>query len=135
MNGTLLLSKRTCSLSTCKSVIEWKEIPLDIKDFHLPADFELKLVNAELQSIDDVNESILDKFSDQIRLRWDIKNYISSTAIGILPHNRGLTDIAWYIEELKIAYVIRSFARMPEFMMFKSVNSLKDALKRGLHSA
>lgn len=122
MNGVLLVSKKTYSFSRRQAVTEWKSEPYAIDTVKMPHDFELRLVNGDIEL-----NSIKHMFPE-LELRWSESNKILEHARRIVPVNDGGTDIAWYVPDLKIAYVVRQHANKPDMMCVDSIDDIKKEL-------
>lgn len=123
MDGIILMSRKTYSLSKKLPIIEWIEKKHEIYDFKMPKDFELRFVNANLMMSD-----IKHVFPELI-MSWTDKDKIKNIAEHECCKERnGLTDIVWFSQELQLAYVIRSHVRLPDMFHARSIDEIKDML-------
>ena len=122
MEGILVVSKKTYSLSKKKAVVEWIEKPFDIKDILLPHDFELRFVDANLKMEN------LEKVFPELSVSWSQKVDIKNEANKMCSFHGGMTDIAWYSDALSVAIVVESHANMDHIVKVSSLDELKKVL-------
>ena len=123
MNGILLISKKTYSLSKKVPITKWIEKPYEFDNLKVPKNFELRFVNANLEMKD------LHQAFPEFEISWNTKSKMRETARNnecSLRH--GLTDIAWYSKKMQIAFIIDSHRRLPEIVHVQSEDELKRML-------
>ena len=123
MDGILLVSKRTYSISKKMPIVKWlaKEQPLD--SIKMPRDFEMRSVNAALDG-----KSILSEFRE-LNLNWSSRQDLVNAAEKLLPLNHGKKDVAWLNCDLHIAFIISSFNKnLPRTLKVDSIEELKKEL-------
>ena len=116
------MSKKTYSFSRRQAVTEWKSDSYAINTVKMPYDFELRLVNGDIEL-----NSIKCMFPE-LELRWSESNEILKHARHIVPVNDGGTDIVWYVPDLKLAYIIQQHANKPNMMWMNSIEDIKKEL-------
>ena len=102
MITTLLVSKRTFSISKKKPIIEWKQQSLDVPRITSPNDFEIRIVNAA------ANGKSLDSEFKELNVNWSSCNDIKCAANKLFAMHDGMTDIALFIDSLNIGIIIDS---------------------------
>ena len=122
MNGILLISKKTYSLSKKVSITKWIEKPYEFDNLKVPKNFELRFVNANLEMKD------LHQAFPEFEISWNTKSRIREIAKNECRRQYGLTDIVWYSEKMQIAFVIDSHKRLPEIVHVQSEDELKRML-------
>ena len=120
MTTTLLVSKRTFSISKKKPIIEWKQQSLDVPRITSPNDFEIRIVNAA------ANGKSLDSEFKELNVDWSLRNDIKGAANKLFAVDDGMTDIALFIDSLKIGIIIESHMNHTQKMLeVDSVDTLK----------
>lgn len=120
MTTTLLVSKRTFSVSKKKPIIEWKQQSLDVPRISRPNDFEIRIVNAA------ANGKSLDDEFKELNVDWPLFNDIKHTAEKLFDVNDGMTDIALFIDNLNIGIIIESHVNHKNKMLeVDSIDTLK----------
>ena len=120
MTTTLLVSKRTFSVSKNKPIIEWKQKSLDIPSIASPIDFEIRMVTAAANG-----KSLYDEFKE-LNVDWTLRNDIMSIADKLFDVNDGMTDIVLFIDSLNIGIIIESHANHKhEMLEVDSIDTLK----------
>lgn len=126
MNGILLVSRRTYSLSKNKEMTVWLERPYMSMQFTVPRDFDERMVNAHLHMKD-----LYAEFNEFKNFMWDNGARIKKDAIELNNSRIGPTDIAWYIEEMHIAFILCSHRSMQSVVYARTIDDLKSMLLRG----
>ena len=121
MITTLLVSKRTFSVSKKKPIIEWKQQSLDVPGITSPNDFEIRIVNAA------ANGKSLDSEFAELNVNWSSCNDIKRAANKLFAIDDGMTDIALFIDSLNIGIIIES--HMNHMQKIREVDSI-DTLKK-----
>ena len=120
MTTTLLVSKRTFSVSKNKPIIEWKQKSLDIPRIASPIDFEIRMVTAAANG-----KSLYDEFKE-LTVDWTLRNDIRSIADKLFDVNDGMTDIVLFIDSLNIGIIIESHMNHTQKILeVDSVDTLK----------
>ena len=120
MTTTLLVSKRTFSISKKKPIIEWKQQSLDVPRITSPNDFEIRIVNAA------ANGKSLDSEFKELNVDWSSCNDIKSAANKLFAVDDGMTDIALFIDSLNIGIIIKSHMNNAQKILeVDSVDTLK----------
>ena len=120
MITTLLLSKRTFSISKKKPIIEWKQQSLDVPSITSPNDFEIRIVNAA------ANGKSLDSEFAELNVNWSSCNDIKGAANKLFTVDDGMTDIALFIDSLNIGIIIESHInRTQKILEVDSIDTLK----------
>ena len=122
MNGKLIISKKTYSLSKKAPITKWIEKPYAFDSLRMPKNFELRFVNANLEMKD------LHQAFPEFEISWNAKNKIRDIAKNECQIRYGLTDITWYSEKMQIAFVIDSHKRLPDIVHVQSEAELKRML-------
>ncbi len=122
MNGILLISKKTYSLSKKAPITKWIAKPYAFDSLRMPKNFELRFVNANLEMKD------LHQAFPEFEISWNTKSKIRDCAKAECLTKNGLTDIVWYSEKMQIAFVIDSHKRLPEIVHVQSEDELKRML-------
>jgi len=122
MNGILLISKKTYSLSKKVPITKWIEKPYEIDNLKMPKDFELRFVNANLEM------KGLSQAFPEFELSWNTKYNIRDIAKKECTTQNGLTDIVWYSEKMQLIFIIDSHKRLPEIMHVQSEDEIKRIL-------
>lgn len=117
MEGILLVSKKSYSLSCKKAVTEWKSRRYDIKSVKFPNDFNLRSVEAELSG-----KTLLQAFPN-LDLSWSDYNDARSAAGELVPYGR--TDVIWYVDSMCTAFVIDSHKNSSRIINATSIDALK----------
>ena len=120
MITTLLVSKRTFSISKKKPIIEWKQQSLDVPSITSPNDFEIRIVNAA------ANGKSLDSEFAELNVNWSSCNDIKGAANKLFTVDDGMTDIALFIDSLNIGIIIESHInRTQKILEVDSIDTLK----------
>ena len=122
MDGTLLISKRTYSLSKKAPITEWIELPFNISSIKMPKDFEIRLVNANLKM-----KSLYTEFPELI-LSWRDHDQINTLVKKYIPFYDGLTDVVWYCNSLKLAFIQSAHRDSNKLENLLSINAVKEFL-------
>ena len=123
MDGMLLVSKKTYSLSKHKPIVEWQSMPFSLTRLNSPHNFEIRLVEAAASG-----KSLEDEFKE-LSLDWAESEKFRTAAKNVFSYNSGLTDIAWYINSLQLAIIIERHGQMPKIVEAEDIESLKRKLK------
>lgn len=124
MDGILLVSNRTYSLSEKADVTKWFKKAYSRNSMKIPRDFELRCMNADLEM-----RSLSTEFSE-LAISWTEKCDIienAERACGF-RRKRGLTDIAWYSHSLKLAFVLESHRHTASIFRADSVEEVIEKL-------
>ena len=127
MTTTLLVSKRTFSISKKKPIVEWKQQSLDVPHITSPNDFEIRIVNAA------ANGKSLDDEFKELNIDWSSRDSIKRSAEKLFAVNDGMTDIALFIESLNIGIIIESHVNHRQKML--EVDSIDTLKKKVLNAA
>ena len=120
MTTTLLVSKRTFSVSKNKPIIEWKQKNLDIPRIASPTNFEIRIITAA------ANGKSLDNEFKELNVDWTLRNDIMSIADKLFAINDGMTDIVLFIDSLNIGIIIESHMNHTQKILeVDSVDTLK----------
>ena len=126
MITTLLVSKRTFSVSKKKPIIEWKQQSLDVPRITSPNDFEIRIVNAA------ANGKSLDSEFKELNADWSLSTDIKRAANKLFAVDDGMTDIALFIDSLNIGIIIESHANHKHKMI--EVDSIETLKKKVLNA-
>lgn len=126
MTTTLLVSKRTFSVSKNKPIIEWKQKSLDIPRIASPTNFEIRIITAA------ANGKSLDNEFKELNVDWTLRNDIMSIADKLFAVNDGMTDIVLFIDSLNIGIIIESHANHNHKMI--EVDSIETLKKKVLNA-
>ena len=123
MNGILLASSRTYSLSKKAAVTEWFKSEYEISSIKIPHDFDVRYVNSDMH-MKDLHEEF-----PELKLSWEVESMIAKRVDEICKL-RPLTDIMWYADELKTAFVIKTHDsfRFHHSSMFRA-ESVENAMR------
>ena len=123
MNGKLLVSRKTYSFAKNEAVTEWIVKPFKLDRVKMPHDFEERLVNANLKM-----KALNEEFRE-LDFDWNERNNIKTAALEECNRWNGLTDIAWYSEDMKLAVVIESHInRIPTVISALTIEELENRL-------
>ena len=126
MTTTLLVSKRTFSVSKNKPIIEWKQKSLDIPRIASPTNFEIRIITAA------ANGKSLDNEFKELNVDWSLFNDIKHDAEKLFAVNDGMTDIVLFIDSLNIGIIIESHANHKHKMI--EVDSIETLKKKVLNA-
>lgn len=122
MNGILLISKKTYSLSNKAPITKWIKKSYEIDNLKVPKDFELRFVNANLEM-----KSLSQAFPE-FEFSWNTRSNIRNIARKKCSEKNGLTDIAWYSDKMQLAFIIQSHKQFPNIVHVQSEDELKRML-------
>ena len=122
MNGKLIISKKTYSLSKKVPITKWIDKLYEFDSLRMPKDFELRFVNANLNMKD------LHQAFPEFEISWNTKSNIYNIVKKECSEKNGLTDIVWYSDKMQLAFIIQSHKRLPGIVHVQSEDELKKML-------
>ena len=122
MNGILLISKKTYSLSKKVPITKWIEKSYEFDNLKMPKNFELRFVNANLEM-----KSLSQEFPE-FELSWNIRSNICDIAKKECSEKNGLTDIVWYCNKMQLAFIIQSHKKLPNIVHLQTEDEVKKML-------
>ena len=123
MNAEILVSLRTYSLSQKKALVKWHTIPYELP-LYVPDNYEMRVVEAELKDVP------LEKEFNEFSLQWNCINDIRNAVHKSFNDRHGLVDIAVFVNELHIVFVIDGYDMLhrPPVVNIRSIELLKEKL-------
>ena len=123
MYGILSYSIRTYSLSRHCEQVEWHDSPYSLSCISRPIDFDARLVDADIASIE-----LEDEFKDEFSIPWQAKLDVESMLASNAPSIRA-TDIVWYCPDMSIGIVILQHSTSSASVVYaKTLDEFKRAV-------